>query len=96
LRGGACLLPWEKERSEKVVYRIECTKESGVILWLEAPCGFKQPLIRWASLDGVKRLADILSNFYSHKMEENRTKDNEMKAIADKLLEQALGGNGDA
>ena len=66
-----------------------------MILWLETPCGFKQPLIRWADLEGVKQLADILLDFYHHQMEEGRTKDHEMKAISDKLLEQALGGLND-
>lgn len=81
-----------------MVYRIEHSKESGVVLWIEAPCGFKQPLIRWAHLEGVKQLADILLDFYHHyhhQIEEGRTKDHEMKAISDKLLEQALGGLSD-
>ena len=73
-------------------YRIEVSRESGIILWLETPCGFRQPLIRWADLDGVKRLADILLDFYHHQVEEGGTKDDdEVKAISDKLLEQALG-----
>jgi len=43
-------------------------------------------------------LADILLDFYHHyhhQVEEGRTKDHEMKAISDKLLEQALGGLSD-
>ena len=74
-----------------MAYRIEHSKESGIILWLEAPCGFKQPLIRWADLDGVKRLADILSDFYHHQVEKGETKDDEVRMISDSLLRQALG-----
>ena len=79
-----------------MAYRIEFFRESGIVLWLEAPCGLKQPLMRWADLDGVKQLADILLDFYNHQMEEKgmncEKKDNdEVKAISDKLLEQALG-----
>lgn len=73
-----------------MVYKIERTDDSGIILWLQAPCGFKRPLIRWANLEGVKQLADTLSNFYNRSMEEKRMKDSEMEAIAERLLEQAL------
>ena len=82
-------------RRENVVYRIEHSRESGIILWLEAPCGFKQPLIRWSDLNEVKQFADILSDFYHHQMEEDRMncgrKDDKVRVISDNLLRQALG-----
>ena len=79
-----------------MAYRIEFSKESGVVLWLETPCGFKQPMIRWADLDRVKQFADMLLDFYHHQIEEKEMncekKDNdEVKAISDNLLRQALG-----
>ena len=82
--------------AKEVVYRIEYSKESGIILWLEAPCGFKQPLIRWADLDGMKQLAGMLSDFYDRMvsgkgMNCEKKDDNEVKAISDNLLRQALG-----
>ena len=83
-----------------MIYRIEFFKEVGIVLWLEAPCGLKHPLMRWADLDGVKRLADILSDFCHHRMEEdgmthgNKT-DDEVRAISDNLLRQALGDPSD-
>ena len=85
----------EREEAKKVAYRIEFSKESGVILWLETPCGFKQPLIRWADLDRVKQFADMLLDFYHHQMEEDRMncekKDDEVRVVSDNLLRQALG-----
>ena len=83
-----------------MTYRIEYSRESGVMLWLETPCGFKQPLMRWVDLEGVKRLADILSDFYYHRMEEDgmtygKKTDDEVKAISDNLLRQALGDPSD-
>lgn len=78
-----------------MVYKIEHTDRSGIILWLQAPCGFERPLLRWTNLEGVKRLADTLLNFYSRSMEEKRTQDSEMEAIAERLLEQALGDKDD-
>ena len=78
-----------------MVYRIEHSRESGIVVWLEAPCGFKQPLMRWADLDGVKQFAGMLSDFYdrmvSGKGMNCEEKDNEMRAISDNLLRQALG-----
>ena len=80
-----------------MVYRIEYSKESGIILWLEAPCGFKQPIIRWADPSGVERFAGMLLDFYDRMMEAERVnhgeKDDEVKAISDNLLKQALGND---
>lgn len=77
-----------------MVYRIEYSIESGIVLWMETPCGFKQPIIRWADLDGVKRFADMLLDFCNYQMEEEGMncgkKDDEVRAISDELLEQAL------
>ena len=76
-------------------YRIEGSRESGIMLWLEAPCGFKQPIIRWANLDGMKRFADMLLDFHEYQMKEGGIdcgkKDDEVKVISDELLKQALG-----
>lgn len=77
-------------------YRIQLSKELGVIVWLEAPCGFKQPIVSWDHLGGLKQFADILLDFYNQQMEENgksgaKKNDDEVNVISDMLLRQALG-----
>ena len=69
------------------LFRIDVSRETGaVMLWMEAPCGFK-PIIGWAHLDGVKEFAEMLLDFYNTRKEEG----DEVKRVSDTLLRQALG-----
>lgn len=78
-------------------YRIEHTKEDGILMWIESPCGFKQPLIRWADTGAVRQFAEALLAFCNNRMKKEEehcaeeNEDEEVKAISDKLLRQALG-----
>jgi len=48
---------------------IDVSREtSEVMLWMEAPCGFK-PIIGWAHLEGVKEFAEMLMDFYDSRKE---------------------------
>lgn len=68
------------------LFRIDVSRETGaVMLWMEAPCGFK-PIIGWAHLDGVKEFAEMLLDFYNTRKEER----DEVKRASDTLLRQAL------
>ena len=69
------------------LFQIDVSRETGVVmLWMEAPCGFK-PIIGWAHLDGVKEFAEMLLDFYNSRKEEK----DEVKKVSDNLLRQALG-----
>ena len=69
------------------LFRIDVSRETGVVMvWMEAPCGFK-PIIGWAHLEGVKEFAEILLDFYNSRKEES----DEIKRISNNLLRQALG-----
>jgi hypothetical protein len=48
-------------------YQIECTPEYGILLWIEAPCGIKQPLMRWSTLEEVKTFGESILNFYQYR-----------------------------
>ncbi|MCL0058786.1 hypothetical protein M1O47_03810 [Dehalococcoidia bacterium] len=78
-----------------MTYWIEDSKESGVILWLETRCGFKQPIVRWADLKQAERFAGMLSDLCTKLAQEHemhcRENDDEVKGISDHLLRQALG-----
>ena len=80
-------------------YRIDCSPEYGILLWAEAPCGLKQPLMRWKNLDEVKVFGEKILDFYNHKqqtLQETRKKRvEETSAVAEKLLRQALGEEND-
>ena len=68
-------------------FRIDVSRETGVImLWTEAPCGFK-PTIGWSHLEGVKEFAEMLFDFYNGRKEER----DEIKKISNNLLRQVLG-----
>ena len=71
-------------------YRMQSSGELGVVVWLETPCGMKQPLIRWASLGEIKMFAEMLLDFYNCGMEQLE-KNNDLKATSENLLKQALG-----
>ena len=78
-----------------MTYHVEYS-EKEIVLWIEAPCGFRQPLIRWSDIDSLKQLAEILLDFYKRKTESNEmdceNKNNtRTDTIAEKLLRQALG-----
>lgn len=78
-----------------MTYWIENSKESGVVLWLGACCGFKRPIARWRDLNEAKRFAGMLSNLCTRLAEENEMSceknDDDVKGISDHLLRQALG-----
>ena len=70
------------------LFRIDVSRETGaVMLWMEAPCGFK-PIIGWTHLEGVKEFAEMLLDFYNSRKEER----DEVERVSDNLLRQALGG----
>ncbi|MCL0065489.1 hypothetical protein M1N79_01195 [Dehalococcoidia bacterium] len=78
-----------------MTYWIKDSKESGVILWLETRCGFKQPIVRWRDLNEAKRFAGMLSDVCTTLAEKHempcRENDDKVKGISDHLLRQALG-----
>ena len=68
-------------------FRLDVSRETGaVMLWVEAPCGFK-PIIGWAHLDGVKEFGEMILDFYNGRKEER----DEVERVSDSLLRQALG-----
>ena len=68
-------------------FRLDVSRETGaVMLWVEAPCGFK-PIIGWAHLDGVKEFGEMILDFYNSRKEER----DEVERVSDSLLRQALG-----
>ena len=69
------------------LFRMDVSRETGgVMLWMEAPCGFK-PVIGWTHLDGVKEFTEMLLEFYNSRREERE----KVEEISDNLLRQALG-----
>jgi len=69
------------------LFRIDASRETGaVMLLMEVPCGFK-PIIGWNGLEGVKEFAEMLLDFYNSRKEG----EDEVKAVSDELLLQALG-----
>lgn len=78
-----------------MTYWIEDSKESGLILWLEARCGFKQPIMRWRDLNEAQLFAGMLLDLCiklteKHEMHCGKN-DDKVKGISDGLLRQALG-----
>ena len=76
--------------------RIEYSEESGIVLWMETPCGFKQPIIRWVDLGEMKRFAGMLLDFYNYQTERERlgcgeSDADKVKVVSEELLRQALG-----
>ena len=47
------------------LFRIDVSKKTGeVMLWMEAPCGFK-PVMGWARLESVREFSEMLLDFYN-------------------------------
>lgn len=82
-----------------MTYRIENNKDLGIILWAEAPCGMKQPLVMWNNLQEMKRFAHGLLRHYDSQAPQLGTCSQEgkgeveQKTSVDELLRQALGEN---
>lgn len=80
-------------------YRINCSPEYGILLWAEAPCGLKQPLMRWKNLEEVRVFGEKIMEFYNHEQqtlqETREQREGETSAIAEKLLLQAFGEEDD-
>jgi hypothetical protein len=85
-----------------MIYRIENSKEDGLLLWVNAPCGIRQPLIRWANLNDIRRFASNLLEYCDYaeaniknkeeKIEEDKEAGREVdNASLESLLRQALG-----
>ena len=74
-------------------YRMQSSRESGIVVWMEAPCGIKQPLIQWDSLKGVREFAEMLMDFYNTQMKAQEIS-REERVTVDDLLRQALGEEG--
>ena len=71
------------------LFRIDISRETGaVMLWVEAPCGFK-PIMGWAEMDGVKEFGEMLLDFYNSRRKEKER--DEINEVSDSLLRQALG-----
>jgi hypothetical protein len=83
------------QEDKTMPYRIECSPEQGILLWIDAPCGIKQPLMRWGSLEEVKTFGESILSFYNNRKmmldESDRKKSEEESSVADKLLRQAFG-----
>jgi hypothetical protein len=81
------------------MYRIDNSKKYGFLLWMDVPCGIKQPLIRWASLDELRHFANNLIEYcnYVEAQLNNGEKDNEDdNAAIESMLRQVFGDeNGD-
>jgi hypothetical protein len=75
------------EEVKMTVFRMDVSRQTGaVMLWMEAPYGFK-PIIGWAHLGGVKEFAEMLLDLYNCR----KKGEEEVKAVSDELLRQALG-----
>ena len=69
------------------LFRIDVSRETGVVmLSMELPCGFR-PIIGWANLEGMKEFTDMLLDFYNSGKE---GRDN-VEKVSYNLLRQALG-----
>ncbi len=69
------------------VYHFDTNARTGqVVLSMEAPCGSKQA-IGWQGLEDMRQFADMLLDFYWHRMMEKLGVDE----ISDSLIHQALG-----
>jgi hypothetical protein len=82
-----------------MAYRIECSREYGILLWMDAPCGIKQPIMRWENLEEVKTFGEGILNFYNYRQrilnEADREKVENDYSAADNLLRQVFGDDGD-
>jgi hypothetical protein len=68
-------------------YRIDVSRQTGVITLLtEAPCGL-QPTIGWSNLEAVREFANMLLSFYEVRKEEEER----INRVSGDLLRQALG-----
>ncbi len=78
-----------------MTYWVEDSNDSGVILWLQTSCGFKQAIVRWPDVGEAKRFAEMLLHMCT-KLQEKREmhggeNDTKVREISDQLLRQALG-----
>jgi hypothetical protein len=82
-----------------MTYRIDCTVKYGILLWVEAPCGIKQPLMRWADIKEVRKFGEDILDFCNYKektsQETGEQKQEEPDLIVEELLRQALGDEGE-
>jgi hypothetical protein len=81
-----------------MAYRIECSPQYGILLWIDAPCGIKQPLLRWDDLEDVKAFSENLLEFYNHRrrmLNEADSRKSEEYSTTENLLRQALGDDDD-
>jgi hypothetical protein len=80
-----------------MIYRIENSKEDGLLLWVNTPCGIRQPLIRWANLNEIRRFASNLLEYCDYAeanqdYEKAKEVEKEMDNTAvESLLWQAFG-----
>lgn len=80
-------------------YRIECSAENGILLWIEAPCGIKQPLMHWPNLKEVRKFGEVIINYCEHS--ERRLQSNNEEALEDRasiaanLLRQVFNDEGE-
>jgi len=73
------------------VFQISVNPSSGAVtIWIEAPCGLK-PILVCADLEGVKEFAEMLLNFYNHRVDEK----GHVAEVSENLLRQALGMDGE-
>jgi hypothetical protein len=67
------------------------------MLWFEAPCGIKQPLMRWSSLEEVKTFGESILDFYKHRQTMMREADGKEaegeSSVADRLLREVFRDN---
>ncbi len=80
-----------------MAYRMESSENEGIILWIEAPCGIKQPLMHWANLAEVRRFGEIIIGYCDQRQMTNEAETEDRSgnnaSIAANLLRQVFNDN---
>jgi len=58
-----------------------------VVLWIESPCGPRQ-VIQWENIEDLKKLSDMLLDFYWKRKMEKLETDN----VAEQIIRQVFEG----